>query len=107
MSWLKNVVVDIAVTLVIILVTNGALPSGAEWIVYIYTPFMLVLKIMSLSTGVKQVKQQQKGESQAPEWFFHVLFAINVAALLYSQWWWMGAMWVAIWGISLYIERRK
>jgi hypothetical protein len=107
MKWLKNVLVDIGVTLVILLTTAGVLPAGAEWVIYVYTPFRLLLKIVSLSSGVKQVKQQQKDEAQPPEWFFHVLYAVNVIVLLYSRWWWTGAQWALIWGLSMLIERRK
>lgn len=107
MTWLKNVVVDIAVTLVIILTTHDVLPAGAEWIVYVYTPFMLALKLISLSSGIKQVNQQQKSDDKPPVWLFHALYAINVAVLLYSQWWWTGAQWALIWAISAYIETKK
>lgn len=103
MGWLKNAVIDIAVTVLIVLVTVNVLPEWTDWIVFIYTPFILLLKATSFFGGIK-VKPPQ-GEEAPPVWFFHVLYAINVAALLYSQWWIMGGLWVLIWLFSFLLER--
>lgn len=104
MGWLKNVIIDILVTVLIVLVTSNVLPPWADWIVFVYTPFMLLLKATILFGGVKKIKQ--KIEEIPPDWFLHVLYGINVAALLYSQWWIFGGIWALIWLFSYIIERR-
>lgn len=103
MGWLKNAVIDIAVTILIVLVTVNALPEWADWVVLIYTPFILLLKATSFFGGIK-VKPPQ-GADAPPVWFFHVLYAINVAVLLYSQWWLVGGAWVLIWVLSFLLEQ--
>ncbi len=106
MSWLKNVVVDVMVTLVIILVTNNVIPDWANWIVLVYTPFMLVLKAITLFGGVKPPKSKNS-EENPPEWFFHVLYAINIGALLYDQWYITAGQWALIWAFSYLIDTRR
>ncbi len=103
MGWLKNAVIDIAVTVLIVLVTSNVLPEWADWIVLVYTPFILLLKATSYFGGI-QVKKP-KGEDAPPTWFFHALYAINTAALFYSQWWLVGGLWVLIWLFSFLIEK--
>ncbi len=104
MAWLKNVVVDIVVTIIIVLVTSNVLPAWADWIVLVYTPFILILKAIALFSGASKIKQ--KSEEVPPEWFLHALYAINVAALLYGKWWIFGGMWALTWLFSYIIERR-
>ncbi|MEM8485685.1 MAG: hypothetical protein AAF564_09045 [Bacteroidota bacterium] len=103
MGWLKDAVIDIAVTVLIVLVTVNALPEWADWIILIYTPFILVLKAITFFGGIQMKKP--KGADAPPVWFFHALYAINVAALLYSQWWLVGGQWVLIWLLSFLIEK--
>ena len=106
MGWLKNVVIDVAVTIIIILVTLNVLPEWADWIVYIYTPFMLLLKALALFSGVNKIKQKETGD-EPPPWFFHALYAINLGALVYAQWWLIAGQWALIWLFSFVIEKRK
>ena len=106
MAWLKNVVVDILVTVVIILVTNNVLPEWADWIVVVYTPFMLVLKAITLFGGVKPIKSKN-AEENPPDWFLHVLYAINIAALAYAGWYITAGQWGLIWLFSFIIDKRS
>ena len=104
--WLKHVIVDLAITLLIALTTTGVLPAGTEWIVYVYTPFMLVLKATAYFGNLAKL-DPKKAKDQPPPWFYHVLYATNVGMLLFSRWWITGAQWVLIWLISFLIERKK
>ncbi len=106
MSWLKNVVIDIIVTVLIVLVTSNVLPAWADWIVFVYTPFMLLLKAIALFGGVNKIKQKEPAD-EPPGWFLHVLFAINIAALAYAQWWITAGLWALIWLFSFIIEKRS
>ena len=105
MAWLKNVVVDIVVTILIVLVTSNVLPAWADWIVLVYTPFIFLVKAVALFSGVSKIKQK-KPEEEPPEWFLHTLYAINVAALLYAQWWIFAGIWAITWLFSFIQERR-
>ena len=102
MGWLKHVVIDLAVTLVIVVaVVTGQ--AWAQWIVWIYTPFMLFLKLGALFGGSLTAQIQQP---DVPAWFFHVLYAFNVAVLLFYGWWLGGTGWALIWALSAAAERR-
>lgn len=104
MGWIKHVIVDLVVTLLIVLVSSNVLPEWVDWIVLVYTPFMLVLKAIALFGGVS--KKGKKSEDDPPAWFFHVLYAINFAALLYAGWFITAGQWFLIWLFSFLIEKR-
>ena len=106
MKWLRNAVVDIAATLVIVawVAQNW---SWAGWAVWIYTPLMLVLKAAALGLG-RLLGRANRGD--VPAWFYHGVYAANVALLVYgaqfagsqsqSSRWILAAMWAAIWVLS-------
>lgn len=113
MKWIQSAFVDIAITLTIVLWVFGILPEWAQWVVYIYTPLMALLKILAFTTGLDKVKTKKTG-NEPPPYFYHVLFAINVAALLYAHFAYkhlepgiMAGLWVLIWILSALSERRK
>lgn len=107
MKWLRNVVVDLVATLVILMwVVQGW--DWAGWAVWIYTPLMLVLKIAALTLG-RLLGRANRGD--VPAWFYHFVYAANVALLGYgaqyvSGRWILAAMWVAIWALSVWAVRR-
>ncbi|MDX1430232.1 MAG: hypothetical protein R3282_08090 [Rhodothermales bacterium] len=99
MAWLKETIIDVLVTICIALATLQDL-EWARWVVWIYTPFMLLLKIGVYfgPTVVKRGKKEKTGG--APDWVFHLLYGANVVLLLAAQWWLVAAGWAAIWLIS-------
>ena len=113
MKWLQSAVVDIAITAVIVLWVFGILPDWAKWIVYIYTPLIAALKILAIATGLNKVNTKQTG-NEPPSLFYHLLFAINVATLLYAHFTQqhmepgiMAGIWVLTWILSAVSERKK
>ena len=103
MNWLKNVLLDIAVTAVIaIWLFYGS--TWAYWIVLIYTPLLVVLKVVALSSGISQATAQKKDAT--PVWFYHVIYATNLILLLVGKWWVMAAAWACIWVLSAYLQSR-
>jgi hypothetical protein len=103
-SILKNNWLDIAVTVAIAV----AVFSGNEvlrWVVLIYTPLMLLLKIVAFSNrhSTSRIKPKDSG---TPPLFYHILYGVNVAILLYGSlvvsrsWWWVTACWALIWILS-------
>ena len=103
MAWLKNVILDLAVTAVIAvwLITSA---QWAYWVVLIYTPLLVLLKVIGLSGGVAQAAAQRKDET--PVWFYHLIYAANLMLLLTGRWWIMAAAWAAIWVLSAYQQSR-
>ena len=108
MAWLKNVFIDFLVSAVIaIYVFAGA--SWAYWIIVIYTPLMLLLKIGAVTSGATKVvrKTGKEDKESAPNWFFHLLYGVNFALLLYASWWMMAGGWALIWILSAVQEARS
>ncbi|PSQ68600.1 MAG: hypothetical protein BRD29_03495 [Bacteroidetes bacterium QH_2_67_10] len=106
MKWLRNAVVDIAATLVIVawVAQNW---SWAGWAVWVYTPLMLVLKAAALGLG-RLLGRANRGD--VPAWFYHFSYAANVVLLLYGAQfvpgrWGLAAMWGGIWGLSVLAAR--
>jgi len=114
MSWIKHVIIDLAVSLLIVLATTLDLP-WARWIVLIYTPFMLILKIV-VFLGSRSLSPLKPQGDAVPRWFYHLLYAINVlfsAFGAYStqettahHWWMIAGGWTLIWVLSIVIEVR-
>ena len=114
MLWIKNVVVDLTITVLIVLAAMMDL-RWARWIVLIYTPLMLIMKVVVFlgSRSLGQLKQKGDG---VPVWFYHALYALNVAvtagAALTSagtdmrHWWMIASGWALIWILSIAAEAR-
>ena len=104
MNWIKNVLIDLAVTLLVVL-TVAADQKWAWYILVIYTPLMLILKIGALA-GRGALAGMKVQSSQGPTWIYHVLYAANVILLSVGREWWLAAGWLAIWILS-YLQYRK
>jgi hypothetical protein len=104
MGWLKHVIIDLAVTVVIVIAAvTGAV--WAQWVVWIYTPFMLLLKLVGVF-GAGVTAQFKRAGAEVPTWFYHALYAVNVGVLLVYGWWLVGAGWGLIWILSVAAEMR-
>ena len=102
MSWIKHVILDLAVTaLIIFAVATDA--EWARWVVIIYSALMVLLKLAGLRGPAAGLKLRPTG---VPILFYHLLYAVNVVALALGRWWILAAMWLAIWVLS-YIQQRK
>ena len=107
MNWIKSTIVDIAVTACIVAAVFLG-EEWARWVIWIYTPFILLLKLGALfASPVVKRGVVKKSQEEAPEWFYHVLYLANVALLGIAGWWWPSAGWVAIWVVSFIAARRK
>ncbi|CAM3203042.1 hypothetical protein [Rhodothermus bifroesti] len=100
--WLKEAWLDGLVTVVIVLAAIPALP-WARWIVLVYTPFMLLLKLVALWAAPHLPRVRQ----HTPQALFHVLYGLNVLVLGVGRWWWMAFAWALIWGLSAAIAHRQ
>lgn len=106
MTWLKSVIVDIIVSIVIII----AVLAKIEWltiVVVAYTILMLVLKLLAV-VSEQFMKSVKPGKSvQAPLWFTSSLYAFNVFILLGFAWYLTAAQWVLIWFFSWMAHKRS
>jgi len=103
MKWLKKVILDIVITIIIIS-TLFFKTLVLKVFLFIYTPIMLIGRILAL-TGMNI---QKKGGAKAPDWFLHVLYCINVLVLVINRWWILAALWLVIWFLAfLYTKRSR
>ncbi|MCS7155648.1 MAG: hypothetical protein N2561_03105 [Bacteroidetes bacterium] len=85
------------------LLVIGAVLSGhpiLRWGVYAYTVILLLLHLVVLGMGLR-VRPVRQGEP-VPQWFYHLLYGINVSALLLSGSW----LWAALWGLIWILAAR-
>ena len=103
MSWIKNALIDLAVTAVIaIFAFNGA--TWGWWVIAIYTPLMVLLKVFALSGAATAV---QRKADDVPAWFYHVLYGANVILLFVAAFNYAAFGWIAIWLLSVVAESRS
>lgn len=105
MSWLKHVIVDLAITAIIILYALQS-PEWAWWIIVIYTPLLIVLKLLAMSSGVAGAVKA-KGGNEPPDWFFHAIYAVSVLLLLRSEEFLLAAGWAVIWLLSAVAQSKS
>ena len=101
MNWLKEVVVDVIITIVLV---GIFLFNKTEWVLafQIYTPILIFLKTLALLGS--RVKHRLQGN--APPTFFHTLYAINVLVLIINGWWALSVQWMIVWFLSSLFQIR-
>lgn len=104
MNWLKDVIVDIISTLLVIAAVslNYPLLNGFLWG---YTGLLLFAKILVVVSG-GFLNMANKAKTNAPDWFSHLLYAVNTGLLFYFQWWYTASGWLLIWILSYIANRR-
>lgn len=105
MTWIKHVILD----LVILVVLAAWTFTGTEWmwwVIAIYTPLLVVLKLAALSMGVSTAVKA-KGGDQAPDWFFHVVYALSLVFMLVAGSMIFAAGWALIWILSAIGQARS
>ncbi|PIQ62582.1 MAG: hypothetical protein COV99_05575 [Bacteroidetes bacterium CG12_big_fil_rev_8_21_14_0_65_60_17] len=98
MAWIKHVILD----LVILAVLAAWTLTGAVWmwwVIAIYTPLLVVLKVAALTMGVSTAVKA-KGGDQAPDWFFHVVYGLSLVLMLVAGNMYFAAAWALIWVLS-------
>ncbi len=104
MDWIKHTLVDLAVTVLIILAVTLDL-EWARWGVLIYTPLMVILKIVAFLGSQSLGQLKPKGDG-VPVWFYHALYATNVLVAVLDGWWIVAGGWALIWILSIAAEVR-
>lgn len=104
MDWLKDVFLDIIVTLFIASAVFLEI-EWMYWIIIVYTGILLLTKaIVLLADDALQLIR--KTETEAPKWVNNLLYGINTLVLLVNAWWYVGGAWVLIWLLS-YMAQHK
>lgn len=98
MKWIKNVVVDIVVSVVIIIGVFVQV-QGLEIVIIAYTGLMVFLKLLAVVSD-QFMKSVKKTTVQAPLWFTSSVYAFNVFLLLGFAWYLTAAQWALIWLFS-------
>ena len=104
MTWLKDVIVDIVATLLII-ITVLSNQYFLNVIVWGYTGILLAVKLVVVVAD-NFMNLINKAKNEAPVWFGHLLYGINTIILLSFQWWYTGIAWGLIWILS-YLAQQK
>lgn len=104
MSWVKEVIVDIVATVLIVIGVFVSEPvlSG---IILGYTALLLLIKFLVL-VGDEFLNMMNKAKTNAPRWFTHLLYAINTLVLLVFHWWYAGVGWALIWLLSFLTQQK-
>ena len=103
MSWIKNAIVDIAITVLIAVMVFTDL-NWVYWVLVIYTGFMVLIKVVGL---IGPAMKSKVTDETPPTWFYHLLYAVNVALLAWCQCWMLAAGWVVIWLLSFRYQRKR
>jgi hypothetical protein len=101
---IKDILVDLTVTAAIL----AAVVLDYQWLAYLvigYTAFILAIKILVLMSEQLQAITA-KSKSILPNWIYHLLYGMNVAALTIFSWYITAAAWVVIWGVSAYSTQK-
>ncbi|MEX0685951.1 MAG: hypothetical protein WD267_08570 [Balneolales bacterium] len=104
MTWIKEIIVDIVVTLFIL----ATVTIEADWMRFTligYTVLMLAVKtIVYLFEGFQQIIR--KKVQIAPVSVIYQIYGINIALLILFEWWLIASLWLLI-GIVSYLTDKK
>ncbi len=105
MGWIKETIIDLVITVVIVYyAATGAV--WAQWVLYIYTPLLLALKALAAgSGGVRQIAAS-RSKGGVPPWFYHAIYAVSLGALVLAQAWMLAVGWLLIWALSAAAQMR-
>ncbi|MDR9419007.1 hypothetical protein [Gracilimonas sp.] len=98
MTWIKDAWLDVIILLFIISLAFYS-NSVLEIVLWVYTALLLLSKLLAL---FMPSLQRRANKSEAPSLFYHIIYGITVAVLLYSGFYYLAGAWIIVWGISAY-----
>ena len=101
MKWLKHITIDLLATLVILIVVFHE-TALLEYVLYIYTGLMVIARTSSFFRIDMRAATKQK-LVEAPVWINHLLYFLNVAILLFGQFYITSFCWIYIWVAASYV----
>lgn len=97
MGWIKDAYLDVIIVLFFILFV--VYPNNIlEVVLWVYTALLLLSKILAL---FMPSLQRKANKTEAPPLFYHIIYAITVGLLFYSQSYYLGSAWCVIWLVSV------
>lgn len=97
MKWLKDAYLDVVVLLIIL--TYAIYPSGVLNIVlWVYTGLLLISKLLIF---VMPTLNSKANKTSAPPLFYHIIYGLTVAILIYIKNYYLGSAWIVIWIVSV------
>lgn len=103
MRWIPSILLDLLVLVVaVVAVSTGA--AWSWWILIVYTPVMVALKILGYLAG--PAVRQARGSDSPPELVFHALYAAMVVLMIIGGRWFLALGWIVIWTLSVLTDRR-
>lgn len=97
MTYLKNLTVDL-LSLIGIFFLTYTQNEILRIILLIYAALLLISKVAVLFMPYLQKKASSK---EAPQWIYHIIYALSVGLLFYSGYYYLGGIWTAIWLLSV------
>lgn len=105
MGWVKGIIIDLVVAALVV-IAAVAHQKWAWWIIAVYTPVMLALKLMVwASPGLANLTGTRN--EQIPRIVLHLLFAVCFAFSIVGGWEWLAICWAAIWLLSATQDMRQ
>jgi hypothetical protein len=104
MHWIRHATVDILVTITIIIAVMAHV-EWLEWVVIGYSILILISKVAIIAMNTMQTLLRGR-ISEVPEWASHMLYAINVIALIVFGWYLIATIWLVIWYFSYITYKR-
>jgi phosphatidylglycerophosphate synthase len=103
MKWLKDSILDVLFLGVII--STLFYPSNTSFIIiWVYTGLLLLSKVFALF--MPQL-QKRASKTSTPNWVYHLIYAVSSGALLYAQKWYLAALWMIIWILSIILLSKQ
>lgn len=104
MGWIREVIVDLIVNLVIV----AAIWIDNDWFYGLILGYTLIMVLAKAAILFSDASQQllSKAKSSAPDWFYRLSYLANMLILLYLGWWYAAAGWILIWIISEWSQQK-
>lgn len=97
MSWFKNALLDI-ISLIVIIAFTFTSNHVLLIIIWVYTGILLISKILYFFVDFLQTKAQK---TDAPNWFYHLNYALSIAFLSYTGNYYITGAWILVWILSV------
>lgn len=96
MKWIKDAFLDVII-FGIIVAYSISFSNTIEIILWVYTSFLLVGKILYYFIDFLKSKASK---SKVPNWFYHFIYISSITILLLSKNYYLSIAWVLIWILS-------
>ncbi|MBO6524299.1 MAG: hypothetical protein JJ971_10770 [Balneolaceae bacterium] len=96
MNWVKEALLDI-LSLIVILVFAFTALDTLYVVIWVYTGFLLISKILVFFVDFLQFKAKK---TSVPDWFYHSIYALAIGVLFYSKSYYLTGAWVLVWILS-------